>query len=54
MLTFYHTSDGRLTQSEELKPGCWVSLIAPTEGELGLVRDALAKSLTESGFKVKE
>ena len=41
MLTFYQTSDGRLTQSEQLKPGCWASLVAPTESELALVRDAL-------------
>ena len=41
MLNFYKTQDGRLAQVDGLEPGCWVSLVTPTEEELAQVRDAL-------------
>ncbi len=41
MLNFYKTQDGRLTQADRLEPGCWVSLVMPSEEELVQVRDAL-------------
>ena len=41
MLTFFKTQEGRLTQTDSLEPGCWVSLVSPSEEELAAVRTAL-------------
>lgn len=41
MLTFFKTQEGRLTQIDALEPGCWVSLVKPTEEELRSVCAAL-------------
>ncbi len=41
MLTYFKTQEGRLTKTEQLEPGCWVSLTSPTEEELAVVRSTL-------------
>jgi magnesium transporter len=54
MLNIYKTEAGRVVRQEELSPGCWIDVTAPTQeeieyltGELGLDKDFVRSSLDE-------
>ncbi|MGN0650251.1 MAG: magnesium transporter CorA family protein [Oscillospiraceae bacterium] len=53
MVNYYKNIDGRMTEIEEMEPGCWISLIAPTETEIsdieemGVDRDYVRAALDE-------
>lgn len=40
MLSYYKTIDGRIQRIETSEPGCWISCVSPSDGEIsGLIRD---------------
>ena len=51
LVNYYKNIDGRMSEIEEMEPGCWISLIAPTETEisdieeLGVDRDYVRAAL---------
>ena len=53
LVNYYKNIDGRMTEIEEMEPGCWISLIAPTETEIsdieemGVDRDYVRAALDE-------
>ena len=54
MLNFYKTVDGHIARLEAPQPGCWISVVSPTEaefsiltGELGIEADFVRAALDE-------
>lgn len=47
MISYYKTIDRKLVQLDNVEPGCWVSLVAPTEEEVTGIIDTLQ---VDAGF----
>lgn len=47
MLNVYKTVENKITAVEQVEPGCWISLIAPTEAEIAQLSGTLG---VEPGF----